>query len=135
MTSNELWSMSLLQAGQIAVVAIVAGLLTLAATRRRPRLVHAVWLIVLLKCVTPPAWGHHWSIASLADTASNAVFSRTETSDFAPVVLSLQPAPPFAPDRFPVKQQTLSLIQHSQWNLRVPRQRGSSRTLEVRDAG
>jgi len=44
----QLWQVTLL----IGVVALVARL----AARNRPHLAHALWLVVLAKCVTPPVW-------------------------------------------------------------------------------
>ncbi|HUT88588.1 MAG TPA: M56 family metallopeptidase [Thermoguttaceae bacterium] len=44
----QLWQVTLL----IAVVALVARL----AARNRPHLAHALWLVVLAKCITPPVW-------------------------------------------------------------------------------
>ncbi|XZE21218.1 M56 family metallopeptidase [Pirellulaceae bacterium SH449] len=39
---------------QVSCVAVLAVFVTLLTKGTRPHLVHAVWLIVLLKCVTPP---------------------------------------------------------------------------------
>src|ERR1700710_504950 len=39
-------------AGAVAVIATVASL-----ARGRPALAHALWLLVLLKLLTPPLWG------------------------------------------------------------------------------
>ena len=42
-------------------LALLAALVSLRV--RRPALVHAMWLIVLLKLVTPPLFSIHWPLA------------------------------------------------------------------------
>jgi len=39
---------------QVSCVAVLAVFVTTLTKGTRPHLVHAIWLIVLLKCVTPP---------------------------------------------------------------------------------
>jgi beta-lactamase regulating signal transducer with metallopeptidase domain len=56
--------MLIAQAWQIAVVALVTALIVRLCARHRPHLAHALWLIVLIKCVTPPVWGHSLGLMS-----------------------------------------------------------------------
>lgn len=65
---NDFLQMLWTQAWQIAVLAIIVACCTRTIARNRPHLAHAMWLLVLVKCVTPPMWGH-----------SLGVFSRLQT--------------------------------------------------------
>jgi len=57
----QTWQLTLL----IAVVALVVRF----ASRRRPFLAHALWLVVLLKCVTPPLWSSPGGVFCWLETA------------------------------------------------------------------
>ena len=46
------------QTWQIAALAIVVAVVAKLAAKNRPHLAHALWVLVLIKCVTPPVWGH-----------------------------------------------------------------------------
>ena len=52
------------QAWQIAVLAIMVAFCTRTIAKNRPHLAHAMWLLVLVKCVTPPMWGHSLGVFS-----------------------------------------------------------------------
>jgi WD40 repeat protein/beta-lactamase regulating signal transducer with metallopeptidase domain len=54
------------QIWQIAAVAVAVGVLTRLCCRRRPHLAHMLWLLVLLKCLTPPLWSSPASVFSWA---------------------------------------------------------------------
>jgi uncharacterized protein (TIGR03067 family) len=41
---------------QVTAVALVAGLLARLVGRRRPHLAYVLWLLVIVKCVSPPIW-------------------------------------------------------------------------------
>lgn len=58
MTSSQLLQLVMIHAVQIAVLATVVAVLVRSCGRTRPWLAHGLWLLVLLKCVTPPVWGH-----------------------------------------------------------------------------
>lgn len=51
---------------QVTVVALGVGLLVGLFGRRRPHLAHVLWLVVLIKCVTPPVWSSPAGIFSWA---------------------------------------------------------------------
>lgn len=65
---NDFLQMLWTQTWQIAVLAIMVTCCTRTIAKNRPHLAHAMWLLVLVKCVTPPMWGH-----------SLGVFSRLQT--------------------------------------------------------
>lgn len=56
MTDHSLLQALVAQSWQLAALAIVVALCVRYAARNRPHLAHALWLVVLLKCVTPPVW-------------------------------------------------------------------------------
>jgi HlyD family secretion protein len=45
-----------LQLCQVTATALVVGLVARFAGRRRPHLAYLLWLVVIVKCVTPPTW-------------------------------------------------------------------------------
>lgn len=53
---NQLWQVTLL----IVVVAILVRLFA----RNRPQLAHLLWMLVLLKCLTPPLWSSQFGLFS-----------------------------------------------------------------------
>ncbi len=61
---NDPLQMLWTQTWQIAVLAVAVGLCTRTIARNRPHLAHALWLLVLIKCVTPPLWGHSLGVFS-----------------------------------------------------------------------
>ncbi len=52
-----------------ALVALFLAVLAALISRgvRRPALVHALWLIVLLKLITPPLFSLHWPLSACDD--------------------------------------------------------------------
>lgn len=53
---DELARAAWAQAWQVTTLIVVVAVLTRFLARNRPHLAHALWLVVLLKCVTPPVW-------------------------------------------------------------------------------
>ena len=54
--SNELFSMLITQTWQVAILAVVVWLFVKLFAADRPHLAHALWLVVLIKCLTPPVF-------------------------------------------------------------------------------
>lgn len=52
------------QAWQIAVLTVIVALLVRFFAARKPQVAHWLWLIVVVKCVTPPLWGHSFGLFS-----------------------------------------------------------------------
>jgi hypothetical protein len=80
------------QTWQIAVLTIaVAGIVRIAA-RNRPHLAHALWILVLIKCVTPPLWGHSLGVFSQLQTLAEPTEVAAETEDvnhsFEPIAVA-----------------------------------------------
>src|SRR5664279_5256858 len=57
MTDHSILQALVAQAWQLAALAVVVAVCVRLFARNRPHLAHALWLVVLLKCVTPPIWG------------------------------------------------------------------------------
>ena len=55
--NSNLLQLVITQSWQIALLAITVAVLVRLIAKNRPHLSHALWLLVLLKCVTPPVWG------------------------------------------------------------------------------
>jgi beta-lactamase regulating signal transducer with metallopeptidase domain len=52
------------QSWQIAVLAMVVAVMHRTFARNRPHLAHVLWMLVLIKSVTPPIWSHSFGIFS-----------------------------------------------------------------------
>ncbi len=59
------WSMLVTQTWQVTAVAVAVGILTRCWAKDRPHLAHALWILVLVKCVTPPIVSSPTSLFSL----------------------------------------------------------------------
>ena len=91
---NELFFMLWTQLWQVTVVAIIVLAATRTLTNDRPHLAHALWLLVLLKCITPPVFSSELSAFSwLTAEPSNAV-AHKQTVTLTPPKLYRKTAPP-----------------------------------------
>jgi beta-lactamase regulating signal transducer with metallopeptidase domain len=54
--SQAILSVLVTQAWQVALIAITIAIVTKAICKDRPHLAHVLWLLVLLKCLTPPVF-------------------------------------------------------------------------------
>ena len=66
------------QLWQVTAVTVAVGLFTCLCCRHRPHLAHVLWLVVLLKCLTPPLFSSPTSVFSWAARESAA---RVESAD------------------------------------------------------
>ncbi|MCA9199128.1 MAG: hypothetical protein KDA87_16390, partial [Planctomycetales bacterium] len=81
------WDLFLRHAVQVTLLAIVVGLLVRIFATDRPRLAHALWALVLLKCITPPlvsspiglfCWDSIWQTSNqFASVESNAATTKS----------------------------------------------------------
>lgn len=62
--TDQLLQLIATQAWQIAALAIVVAVVNRTVAKNRPHLAHALWMLVLIKCVTPPIWGHSLGLFS-----------------------------------------------------------------------
>jgi beta-lactamase regulating signal transducer with metallopeptidase domain/protocatechuate 3,4-dioxygenase beta subunit len=63
---HELASLAWLQFLQVTVLVAMVGLLVRFGCRSRPHLAYVLWILVLLKCLTPPIWSSPAGIFSWA---------------------------------------------------------------------
>lgn len=77
--SDSLPQLLLNHAWQIAAMTLLVSGVAKFLGDRRARLVHALWLLVIVKCLTPPLWGHGLGVFS----SVQAFFSHTEPAHLA----------------------------------------------------
>ena len=68
--SASAWS----QLWQVSVLILAVGLVTRLFCKKRPHLAYVLWLLVIIKCLTPPVWSSptgvfSWAVAWPAATA------------------------------------------------------------------
>ncbi|MHC4400797.1 MAG: M56 family metallopeptidase [Planctomycetota bacterium] len=85
--ADLLWS----QLWQVTVLALVVGIVARFVSRRRPHLAYLLWMLVVIKCITPPLWSSPTGLFSWAQ-ARGAVASASVPA--ADVVESVVPLPP-----------------------------------------
>ncbi len=61
------------QLWQVTLVAMIVAIVVRLACRRRPHLAYVLWLVVLVKCLTPPLWSSPTSLFSWAQASPAAV--------------------------------------------------------------
>jgi len=64
--SSEFLRIGLVQVWQIAALAVVVAFVVRRFCRRRPHLAYVLWMLVVVKCLTPPIWSSPFGIFSLA---------------------------------------------------------------------
>ncbi len=69
---TQLTELAWTQSWQVTAVAAGVGLSTRLFCRHRPHLAHILWLVVLVKCITPPLWSSPTSLFSWANRESAA---------------------------------------------------------------
>ena len=85
MNSDQLFHLLVNQVWQIvALTVIVWGIVQLVGSKR-PHLAHGLWLIVVLKCVTPPIWGHSLGVFSQIQTMLSASEAAASISAVTPM--------------------------------------------------
>jgi beta-lactamase regulating signal transducer with metallopeptidase domain len=92
---------------QTSAVALAAGFAAWASCRRRPHLAYLLWIVVILKCLTPPIWSSPTGLFSWALVSPSAAESFE-----APAAITTIDAGPARPDAaaalLPMSQQTVS---------------------------
>ena len=78
---NEPGSLAWLQFLQVTVLIAAVGLLAGLVCRRRPHLAYVLWILVLLKCLTPPLWSSPAGIFSWAQARFTRPASLTGNPD------------------------------------------------------
>ena len=68
---DELARAAWAQAWQVTTLIVVVAMATRLVARNRPHLAHALWLVVLIKCVTPPVWSSSSGVFCWLQTGSS----------------------------------------------------------------
>jgi beta-lactamase regulating signal transducer with metallopeptidase domain/predicted esterase len=79
---------------QVTAVAAGAGVIVTICCRQRPHLAHTLWLVVLVKCVTPPHWSSPTSVFSWATRDSTAAMPSVSAPVDATIGQTPMPEPP-----------------------------------------
>jgi beta-lactamase regulating signal transducer with metallopeptidase domain len=132
---HELFPIFVTQIWQVTLLAIFVWIVTKTCCKRRPHLGHALWLLVLIKCVVPPVFGSSASVYSWLMTHDNPnvvadqfVEATPQTADAhsafpkpkiliakpaetAPVVPIVNPAFQTPPSIVTVKQGTPTIVE------------------------
>ena len=66
MATNDLAALAWSQIWQVTMLAAFVGMTTRLCCRRRPHLAYMLWMLVLLKCLTPPLWSSPTGLFSWA---------------------------------------------------------------------
>jgi bla regulator protein BlaR1 len=82
--ANNTWTWAAwMQFWQVTALIVAVGLLARICCRRRPHLAHLLWLLVILKCLTPPVW-----------SSPTGIFSWIQFTTTSPVNSDLPPVNP-----------------------------------------
>ena len=98
----NLTSLAAAQAWQLTALILAVLLATRRWTQRRPHLAYVLWLLVLLKCLTPPLWRAPSSLFCWVETAFAAV---SESTTLLPTGSDSR-AVTMVAERGPVRQST-----------------------------
>lgn len=93
MSQNDLLRMAWAQFWQLTALVIVVMILVRILGRNRPHLAHVLWLVVLLKCVTPPVWTSRSSVFCWLQHSSPQPILKEAAVDLPPIVVDLQIEP------------------------------------------
>lgn len=85
---DALSSLAWAQLVQVTAVALMAGLLARLVGRRRPHLAYVLWLLVIVKCVTPPIWSSPTGVFSWVGRALAGCESHDWPTEPTPLVNS-----------------------------------------------
>src|SRR5438552_8690109 len=66
LTDSPLVAAAWSQLWQVTALALAVGALVRFEAKQRPHLAHALWMVVILKCLTPPLWSSPTGIFSWA---------------------------------------------------------------------
>jgi beta-lactamase regulating signal transducer with metallopeptidase domain len=81
--SDPLASMIVSQLAQVTAVALAVGVVVRLACRRRPHLAYALWMLVVVKSLTPPLWSSPTGVFSWLHAEMSAVNTGALAGGFA----------------------------------------------------
>ncbi len=112
---NHTLCLVLFQLFHVTVLIVVVGLLTRLVCCRRPHLAHLLWMVVILKCVTPPLWSSPTGAFSWAQVQVGVTSTSSTPENLNPLYLE---GVPLADDESLERSLVGALPQE-----KVPRQR------------
>jgi beta-lactamase regulating signal transducer with metallopeptidase domain len=105
------------------VSAVLAAAVTLLCRplRRRPAVRHALWVVVLVKMLTPPVVAWPWSVPILRETPDQAGFAGASAGELESVQAGPDSLAPGALDFIPIDSATLAhpLVAEPSWTASV----------------
>lgn len=87
MMSDQIFSALVQQTWQVALLAAVVWVATRLFAKDRPHLAHALWALVLIKCIVPPVWGS--SISPFSWLSSSSAISQQLPAEY-PIAASVE---------------------------------------------
>ena len=84
--NNELIELLVGQLWQVTILAVVVGWLTRTVLRNHPEWSYQLWLVVMVKCVTPPIWSSHCGVFSWLFQRLSAVTSSSLQAVFGNMI-------------------------------------------------
>ena len=94
--SQDLFPLLVTQIWQVAVLAIAVWIVVRIFATDRPHLAHGLWLLVLIKCITPPIWSSptspfSWVVSqpSVGEEAADPLFEGPYQSTVSSVVVQV----------------------------------------------
>lgn len=83
--ASEFISTALTQLWQISLLILAVAGLTRWISPRRPHLSHLLWLVVLIKCVTPPLWSSSGGVFCWLQPEQQVITTSTEDMEWEPI--------------------------------------------------
>lgn len=91
MNAQHVFDLAVRQFAQLSIAIVIVGLLTRFVCRRRPELVYVLWMLVLLKSLTPPIWNSPIGIFSWA--VSHHIALAPTSDDHTRIAAAIAPMP------------------------------------------
>lgn len=88
----DIFSMLITQTVQVTLLIAAVWIVTRAFAKDRPHLAHALWMLVLIKCVTPPIW--HSPASPFSWMTARHAFVSVDTIGESQQVFELKPQEP-----------------------------------------
>ena len=79
--SDQLLRIVWTQFWQVSLLIVVVGGIAHTVCRRRPHMAHLLWILVLVKCLTPPVWSSPLGVFSWAQAESVAATTAVKRFD------------------------------------------------------
>ncbi len=80
-TSDQLLRIVWSQFWQVSLLIVLVGGIAHTVCRRRPHMAHLLWILVLVKCLTPPVWSSRLGVFSWAQAESVAATTAVDRFD------------------------------------------------------